>query len=37
MERPNAWKKYDDATLAELAEDAGYVSLETVLAEGRTL
>ena len=64
MERPNAWKKYDDATLAELdqlcedyrryisenkterecvtssiklAEEAGYVSLETALAEGRTL
>ena len=64
MERPNAWKKYDDATLAELdqlcedyrryisenkterecvrssiklAEEAGYVSLETALAEGRAL
>lgn len=64
MERPNAWKKYDDATLAELdqlcedyrryisqnkterecvrssielAEAAGYVSLETALAEGRSL
>ncbi|HJI96947.1 MAG TPA: aminopeptidase [Collinsella intestinalis] len=64
MERPNAWKKYDDTTLAELdqlcedyrryisenkterecvtssiklAEEAGYVSLETALAEGRTL
>ncbi len=64
MERPNACKKYDDATLAELdqlcedyrryisennterecvnssiklAEEAGYVSLETALAERRTL
>ncbi len=64
MERPNAWKKYDDATLAELdqlcedyrryisenkterecvkssiklAEEAGYVSLETAIAEGRAL
>ena len=64
MDRPNAWKKYDDATLAELdqlcedyrryisenkterecvkssiklAEAAGYVSLETAIAEGREL
>ena len=64
MERPNAWKKYDDEALAELdelcesyrryisenkterecvtssiklAEAAGYVSLETAIAEGREL
>ncbi len=64
MERPNAWKKYDDATLAELdelcedyrryisenkterecvtssiklAEEAGYVSLETALSVGSTI
>ena len=64
MERPNAWKKYGDADVAELerlcadyrafisankterecvaagvklAEAAGYVSLETAVAEGRAL
>lgn len=64
MERPNAWKKYDEASLAELerlcadyrtfisenkterecvtasvklAEAAGYVDLDSCIAEGRTL
>ena len=64
MERPNAWKKYDDEALAELdelcesyrryisenkterecvtssiklAKAAGYMSLETAIAEGRAL